>query len=89
MVWRVMEDAVGPNIGCSPMTCAFDSSIAATGATLSEVKSQSSCSFVRNGAISRITCTVSRMGTETSTRSQVCAISALVTSVVRPETITL
>ena len=38
---------VGPNIGWSPITCAFDSSIAATGSTLSEVKSQSSWSFAQ------------------------------------------
>ena len=37
---------VGPNIGWSPITCAFDPSIAATGAILSEVKSQSELVFM-------------------------------------------
>ena len=78
MVWRVMEDAVGPNIGCSPMTCAFDSSIAATGATLSEVKSQSSLLFCEKRCDLPITCTVSRMGeSKTSTRSQDSAIGSV------------
>ena len=88
MVWLFNEPTVGPNIGWSPTTFAFDFSMASTGFTLSDVKSQRSWFRARSGAISPMTRTVSRMGTETMTRSHCFARSALVREVVLPDTST-
>ena len=86
IVWPLIDDTVGPNIGWSPITSAFDASMAFTGATLIEVKSQRSWCGSMSGAIVSITFSVSRIGTETTTMSQISAISRAVSAVVRPET---
>ena len=88
IVWWRSDCTVGPNNGCNPITLALDLSMAATGAVLSEVKSQRSWSGVRTGEISSMTRTVSWMGTDTMTRSHCSARSVFVSRVDLPETST-
>ncbi len=88
MICCFNDETVGPNIGWRPITSAFDFSIAFTGPAFSDVRSQRSWPFCSSGAISSMTRTVSRMGTETITRSHASAISRLVIFVDLPETMT-
>ena len=88
MVWLFNELTVGPNIGWSPTTSAADFSIASTGFTLSDVKSQRTWPGFMTGAIRLMTRTVLRTGTETMTRSHCSARSVSESAVLLPLTST-